>query len=311
MEKHGSLSVCFTFYVSRFTEIMTQDTQKVHLSRVRCIAYEISLNGWRILWQTVNDFSLWRLIEYPWSTAALDVKRGDLVVDIGSGTSSYPHMLAKEGVDVVVVELEAERVRWQREKRRQTVRPGDGRFLPLVADATRLPFRDGSLQRISAVSSLEHIPDDEAVGREIGRALADDGIAVLTLPFTSSERTSFFKGIRRFNRVGRNAFVQEGKAGSFFRFYTDDDIRRVYVEPAAAEVTERRGFGRSILNGRYHETRLTRYWRKFVLKDWLLATIVHPLEERFDRSDPLYVMLKIKKLTTTGAAMFKNDAVRY
>jgi SAM-dependent methyltransferase len=289
---------------------MKQDTHKVQLSRARSIVYEISLNGWRILWQTVNDFSLWRLIEYPWATEALDVKRGDLVIDIGSGTSSYPHMLAKEGLDVVVVELEADRVRWQRDKRRATARPGDGQFLPLVADATKLPFRDGSLQRISAVSSLEHIPDDEAVGREIGRTLAEDGVAVLTLPFTSTERTSFFKGIRRFNKVGRNEFVQEGKAGSFFRFYTDDDIRRVYIEPAEATVTERRGFGRSILNGRYHETRLTRYWRKFVLKDWLLAAIVHPLEERFDRSDPLYVMLKLKKLTTTDAAAPRQSAAR-
>lgn len=290
---------------------MTQDTHKVHLSRARSIAYEISLNGWRILWQTVNDFSLWRLIEYPWATEALDAKRGDLVIDIGSGTSSYPHMLAKEGLDVVVVELEADRVRWQRDKRRATARPGDGQFLPLVADATRLPFRDGSLRRISAVSSLEHIPDDEAVGREIGRTLAEGGVAVLTLPFTSTERTAFFKGIRHFNKVGRNEFVQEGKAGSFFRFYTDDDIRRVYIEPAGAEVTARRGFGRSILNGRYHETRLTRYWRKFVLKDWLLAAVVHPLEERFDRSDPLYVMLKLRKLTTRNAAAPQQIAARH
>jgi SAM-dependent methyltransferase len=274
---------------------MPNTNKPVTLPALRCIAYEVSLNGWRILWETVNDFSLWRLIEYPWATRALDVQRGDLVVDIGSGTSSFPHMLAKEGLDVVVIELEPERVRWQRDKRRATHRPGDGRFLPVVADATRLPIRDGALARVSAVSSLEHIPDDEAVGREIGRALAEGGLAVLTLPFTSSERTSFFAGVRRFVQVGRNAFVQEGKAGSFFRFYTRDDIRRVYVEPAEARVTRWRGFGRSLLNGRYHETRLTRFWRKLVLKDWLLAAVVHPLEERFDESDPLYVMLAIEK----------------
>jgi hypothetical protein len=49
------------------------------------------------------------------------------------------------------------------------------------------------------------------------------------------------------------------------------------------------------LNGRYHETRLTRYWRRFVLKDLLLALIVHPLEERFDSSDPLYLMFTLHK----------------
>jgi hypothetical protein len=139
------------------------------------------------------------------------------------------------------------------------------------------------------------IPDDVAAGREIGRVLAPGGIVALTLPFTSSERRSFFAGIRPFRQVARNAFVQEGKPGSFFRFYTNDDIQRTYIEPAHADVVERHAFGRSILNGRYHETRLTRFWRRFVLKDLLLAWLIHPLEERFDRSDPLYVMLALRK----------------
>lgn len=278
----------------------------VRLPGLRCLVYEVALNGWRVLRETVNDFSLWRLIEYPWSTEALQVRRGDLVVDLGSGTSSYPHMLAKEGVRVIALELDPERVRWQQRKRRATERAGDGVFLPLVADATRLPFRTGVLRRVSAISSLEHIPDHEAVGREIGRVLAPDGLAVLTLPYTSGERVSFFEGVRRFLRVERNAFVQEGKAGSFFRFYTDDDIQRVYLAPARARIARWGAFGRGVLNGRYHETRLTRYWRRFVIKDWLLALIVHPLEERFDRSDPLYVMFSMVKGVEEGDAVARK-----
>ncbi|MBX0326704.1 class I SAM-dependent methyltransferase [Oscillochloris sp. ZM17-4] len=267
----------------------------VQLSAMRCVAYEIALNGWAILRETVNDFSLWRIIEYPWSTKALGLRRGDLVLDIGSGTSSYPHMLAKEGVDVIVLELDADRVRWQLQKRRATARPGDGRFFPLVASATDMPIRSESVDRLAAVSSLEHIPDDESVGREIGRVLAGGGLAAITIPYTSTERTGFFQGIRKFIQVQRNAFVQEGKAGSFFRFYTDADIDRVYVRPANARIGEWRGFGRSWLNGRYHETKLTKYWRRYVLKDLLLALLVHPIEERLDHSDPLYVMFTLRK----------------
>ncbi len=272
-----------------------REGRPVRLGKWRTVAYEVALNGWRILRETVNDFSLWRIIEYPWATRALDLRRGDLVLDIGSGTSSYPHMLAREGVNVIVLELDPERVRWQLRKRRATARPGDGQFFPLVASATAMPLREGSLARIAAISSLEHIPDDAAVGREIGRILAPGGIAALTLPFTSSERTSFFQGIRPFVPVERNAFVQAGKAGSFFRFYTLEDLERTYARPAGLRMSQLEGFGRSILNGRYHETRLTRYWRRFVLKDLLLALVVHPLEERFDRSDPLYVMFTLHK----------------
>lgn len=272
----------------------------IRLPGLRCIAYEVALNGRRILWRTVNDFSLWRLIEYPWATRMLGLRRGDTVLDIGSGTSSFPHMLAKEGVNVVVVELDPERVRWQQRKRTATARPGDGQFWPVVADATKLPIRTGAFRHISAISSLEHIPDDAPVGREIGRVLAPGGVAAITLPFTSSERTAFFQGLKPFRQVARNAFVQEGKAGSFFRFYTRDDIQRIYVAPAQAQITGWRGFGRRLLNWRYHETRLNRYWRTFVLKDWLLATLVHPLEERFDRSDPLYVMFTLVKRQDDG-----------
>lgn len=271
-------------------------TRYVSLPGLRCIRYEVALNGWKILKHTVNDFSLWRLIEYPWVTEQLKLKRGDTVLDLGTGTSSYPHMLAKEGVNVVVLELERDRVRWQQQKRLETARPRDGVVYPVVADATALPVRDGVGLRVSAVSSLEHIPDDHAVGREIGRVLADDGIAVITIPYTRSERTGFFKGIKPFKQVERNAFVQEGKAGSFFRFYNDQDIQETYIEPSRAKVTAWRGFGRKLLNGLYHETRRNRYWRRWVLKDWLLAKIVHPLEERFGTAtEPLYVMFRLER----------------
>ena len=273
----------------------TPKRRPVRLPAWRTVVYEIALNGWRILRETVHDFSLWRIIEYPWATKALDLHPGDLVLDVGSGTSSFPHMLAKEGVDVVVLELDPARVRWQLAKRRATARPGDGRFFPLVASATQMPIREGSIQRVAAVSSLEHIPDDTAVGVELGRVLAADGLAALTIPYTSTGRQTFFKGIKRFKQVSPNAFVQEGKVGSFFRFYTDEDIQRVYVRPWSLQLSALHGFGRSILNGRYHETRLTRYWRKFILKDLFLALIVYPLEERFDTSDPLYVMFTLRK----------------
>ncbi len=271
-------------------------SRTVRLPALRCLRYEVALNGWRVLKETINDFSLWRLIEYPWCTAALDLKRGDLVLDIGTGTASYPHMLAREGVHTVVLELEKERVRWQQRKAEATARPGDGRVYPVVADATALPIKDGVAQRVSAISSLEHIPNDQPVGQEIGRVLARGGVAVFTLPYTRKGRQHFFKGIRPFRQVAPNAFVQEGKAGSFFRFYTDQALEETYIKPSGGRVVQWGGFGRRILNGMYHETRLTKYWRRFVIKDWLLAKIVHPLEERFgNRTEPLYVMFKVVK----------------
>jgi SAM-dependent methyltransferase len=242
----GTLTYCLVMTHDITATERTPAGSAIRLSALRCLFYEVALNGWQILRKTVNDFSLWRIIEYPWATRALDLQRGDLVLDIGSGTSSYPHMLAKEGLDLIVLELELERVRWQRAKREATARPGDGRFFPLVASATDMPIRSESMRRIAAVSSLEHIPDDAAVGKEIGRIMASGSVAAITLPYTSTERKEFFAGIRRFQRVERNTFVQEGKAGSFFRFYTDEDIEQIYIRPARARIGEWRAFGRSL-----------------------------------------------------------------
>lgn len=269
---------------------------RISLSAFECLKYEVDFNGWKILRETMNDLSLWRLIEYPWCSKALDLHKGDLVLDIGTGTATFPQMLARKGVNTVVLELDADRVRWQKQKTAEVTKPGDGQVFAVVADATALPIKTGVATRVSAISSLEHIPNDPPVGQEIGRILADDAVAVITIPYTRTERADFFKGIRKFNKVAPNAFVQEGKKGSFFRFYNDKAIEDIYIKPSGGTVTKWGAYGRSVLNGMYHETKLTRYWRTFVLKDLLLTLIVHPLEELLDQAtEPLYVMFKITK----------------
>ena len=78
-------------------------SKPVRLPAGRTLRYEVALNGWGLLKDTLNDFSLWRLIEYPWCTDALDLKRCELVLDIVTGTATVPQMLAREGVYTVVL----------------------------------------------------------------------------------------------------------------------------------------------------------------------------------------------------------------
>ncbi len=266
----------------------------IRLSTIACLREEVAINGRAILRRTVNDFSLWRLIEYPAVTRLLDLRPGERVLDIGSGTSSYPLMLARQGASVVIAELDAQRVRWQRDKLAQ-VGAGRGQVLPVVADATRLPFRDGAFGRVSAVSSIEHIPDDRAVGREIARVLSPGGRAVISVPYTFHERRSFFAGIRDFQRVARNEFVR-ARDGGLVRFYSEADVEERFGAPVGCRITARRYFGRKILNDWYHETRLTRYWNSFILKDLPLALLVHPFEELcLRRTEPFDVIFRVEK----------------
>jgi ubiquinone/menaquinone biosynthesis C-methylase UbiE len=266
----------------------------IRLSTISCLREEVAINGRSILRQTVNDFSLWRLIEYPAVTRMLEVRPGERVLDIGSGTSSYPLMLARKGAAVVIAELDEARVRWQRQKLGQ-VGAGRGQALPVIADATALPFRDGAFHRVSAISSIEHIPDDRAVGREIARVLAPGGRAVISVPYTFGERQTFFAGIRDFQRVARNEFVRP-RDGGLVRFYTEADVEERFGTPVGCRITARRYFGRKILNDWYHETRLTRYWNSFILKDLPLALAVHPLEELcLRRTEPFGIIFRAEK----------------
>jgi len=267
----------------------------IQLSALHCLLYETQINGLGILRKTINDFSLWRLIEYPRVTHILDAASGDLILDIGSGTSSYPLMLAKQGTRVIAVELEAARAQWQQDKARSLKLA----VLPVVADATALPFAANTFRRITSVSAIEHIPDDRAVGAEMGRVLQPNGIAAISVPFTFDERRGFFRGLKNFRRINKNEFLQEGR-GNLVRFYTDADLESRFAVPMHARIEAKSFFGRALLNDRYHETRLNRYWTFFVLKDLLLTWTVYPLEEIFmKKSEPFGVIFKLRKNTTS------------
>lgn len=273
--------------------------RRITLSAWRCLRYEVAINGVRILKKSVNDFSLWRLIEYPQTARWIDAASGDLVLDIGSGTSTFGQMLAKEGARVVVVDLSRERIEWQHDKAQMSLGSAARRILPVVADATALPFRGGSFDRVTAVSALEHVPNDLLAAQEIGRVMQDDAIAVISVPYTFDERKSFFAGLKSFERVARNTFVQGKKNGYQVRFYSDADIRTRFAEPAQSSIERSSYFGRKILNDWYHETAWNRYWLSYILKDYLLALAVHPFEERFLRkTEPFGVIFRMRKVRT-------------
>ena len=268
----------------------------IRLPAWKCLRYEVAINGARILKKTINDFSLWRLIEYPQTAKWLDAAPGDLVLDIGAGTSTFGQMLAKEGARVIVADLSRERIEWQQRKARAVLGPAAARVLPVVADATALPFCSGAFQRVTSVSALEHVPDDEAAAAEIGRVMKADAVAVITVPYTFSERRTFFAGLKSFERVSRNTFIQRSKGSYQVRFYSDDDIQSRFARPAQSHVERVSYFGRKILNDWYHETALNKYWLSFIIKDYFLALLVYPFEERFlRRTEPFGVIFRMRK----------------
>ncbi|HUP45433.1 MAG TPA: class I SAM-dependent methyltransferase [Thermoanaerobaculia bacterium] len=52
----------------------------------------------------------------------------------------------------------------------------------VVGDLTRMPFRDGTFDGMTSGETLEHLDDDAAAAREIGRVLRSGGTCIATVP---------------------------------------------------------------------------------------------------------------------------------
>lgn len=101
------------------------------------------------------------------------------VVDVGMG--GYPFVdieLIKRGFSVTGIEYSQSLTVLAREVSRHQ----GCEFQCLVADGMRLPFHDGSFEACFCSETVEHVPDDTAVIREIHRILKPGGTLLFTVP---------------------------------------------------------------------------------------------------------------------------------
>ena len=116
-----------------------------------------------------------------------------LALDIGIGTGFTTYSVFGDR-PTVCIDLDAGNLRLYRE--RLAAVPGAGRPLCVRALATALPFKPRAFRWILLSEVLEHLEDEDAVGRELARVLAEDGRAVITVPYTGLGFTSFLELLR-------------------------------------------------------------------------------------------------------------------
>jgi len=96
------------------------------------------------------------------------------VLDVGCGANlTYDLTLADRGIEIVGIDFAESFLALAPQHPRITLRQ---------ADATALPFETGEFDGVICSETVEHVPDDRKVLREIARVLAPGGLLVFTVP---------------------------------------------------------------------------------------------------------------------------------
>jgi SAM-dependent methyltransferase len=122
----------------------------------------------------------------------LDLAAGDRLLDLGCGAGRHAFQALRRGARVVALDYDEAELKdvaaMAQAMAAEEPLPAPARSGCVRGDATRLPYPDGSFDRIIAAEVLEHIPDDEAAIGELARVLRPGGTIAVTVPAWLAER---------------------------------------------------------------------------------------------------------------------------
>ena len=99
------------------------------------------------------------------------LEKNTLVLDLGCGTGLLSKILASKGFDVLGMDISLESLR--------LLQRFESSVTTIQADATLLPFTDGSCHAVVSLGAWRHFPDIQRVIAEVARILKDDGLLII------------------------------------------------------------------------------------------------------------------------------------
>lgn len=183
-----------------------------------------------------------RCFEWPTVVDKLQLRPDDRLLDVGPRFEVFmPVVAMKYGCSVWGVDLEPEFSKRQLKMASKVPKTkklvDEGRLNFIDGDAAALPIEDGFFTKISAISTVEHIPDESPIVRELARVLAPGGRLVMTVPYDPwRDEPKYY----RKNIYGKGDRPTE----EFYeRYYNDKNLRDRLIEPSGLAVAEIDYFG--------------------------------------------------------------------
>jgi 2-polyprenyl-3-methyl-5-hydroxy-6-metoxy-1,4-benzoquinol methylase len=150
-----------------------------------------------------------RPIEYRFALECLATTRPKTVLDVGTGTTAWPHLLRNCGFVVTAIDNVRDYWDYDMVNRHWTV---------LDVDITKPGDFDGQFDTVTCISVIEHIVDHDNAVRQMLRLLPSGGQLIITTPYNHYEHCPI---------VYKRADALYGADLPFiFRSHSSNEVRR-------------------------------------------------------------------------------------
>ncbi len=165
----------------------------------------------------------------------LDLHPGDRLLDLGCGFGRHTYEALHRGAHVVSCDMALPELESIRNTAPMLIVDDlfDKRLLhvQVQGDGTRLPFADGSFDKVIASEVLEHVPDDVAAYAELMRIVRPGGTVAVTVPATLPEKICW--------KLSSDYHAPSAEGGHV-RIYTESEVRSKLSAAGLDPVTSHR-----------------------------------------------------------------------